>query len=88
MRLIYENRFKKDFKRIEKQGKPVDVLDEVTNQLLENKRLDVKYRDHQLKGKLKEYRECHLSGNWLLMYTKTDTSLILARTGSHSELFK
>jgi len=87
LKLILKNKFKKDFKRAERQNKPINILQEVIQSLLNNKKLDVKYDDHQLKGVYKNYKECHLTGNWLLIYKKDKDSLMLIRTGSHSELF-
>ncbi len=37
---------------------------------------------------LKEYRECHIEPDWLLVYQKKDNKLYLAGLGTHSELFK
>ena len=34
------------------------------------------------------HRECHLSPDWLLIYKIEGSTLILVRTGSHSELFR
>ncbi|MFT5133043.1 MAG: mRNA interferase YafQ, partial [Gammaproteobacteria bacterium] len=31
---------------------------------------------------------CHIEPDWLLLYRITDNELQLARTGSHSDLFK
>ena len=38
----------------------------------------------------KKFRELHITPDWLLIYTKNKTELILtlSRTGSHSELLK
>ena len=46
-------------------------------------------RDHQLKGNFKEYRECHIHNDVLLMYQRIDDVLILllVNIGSHTELF-
>ena len=52
------------------------------------KALPLQSRDHALKGSLKEYRECHIEPDWLLMYTYTDCSIIFVRTGTHSDLFE
>ena len=43
--------------------------------------------DHALTGNYVGHRECHLSLDWLLIYKVEDGTLILVRTGSHSELF-
>lgn len=51
--------------------------------------LDSKYRDHALTGNYKEFRECHIEPDWLLIYRKdTDVlELFLFRTGTHADLF-
>ena len=83
------NKFKKDYKIIEKQGKNIKKLVEVIEMLAEGKQLDSKYKDHSLIGKYKGYRECHIFPDLILIYKHEEDILvlILARTGSHSELF-
>ena len=46
-------------------------------------------RDHQLTGNLKDFRECHIESDWLLMYRIIEDKLILSATatGTHSDLF-
>lgn len=34
-------------------------------------------RDHQLRGKLHQYRELHVEGDWLLMYHKDGKQMII-----------
>jgi len=43
-------------------------------------------RDHKLTGNYKGRRECHLTGDWLLIYKLEKDAVIFERTGSHSEL--
>lgn len=65
-------------------------LDKLTNALTllrEEKLLPYKYQDHQLKGSLAEFRECHIAPNVLLIYKIEDNYLKLNNLGSHSELF-
>ena len=54
--------------------------------------LPIENKDHPLKGDYIGYRECHIQSDWLLIYRKTDNNelqiLELARTGTHSDLFK
>ena len=88
MNLIYTTQFKKDFKKISKQGKDLSKLELVINLLLTNNILEPKYKDHSLSGKWKNHRDCHIEPDWLLIYRITSDSLILERTGSHSDLFK
>ncbi len=61
---------------------------DVVFKLLNGIELDYKYKDHQLKGALKDYRECHIKPDLLLMYAIVDDILELVNIGSHSELFK
>ncbi len=46
-------------------------------------------RDHQLTGNLKDFRECHIESDWLLMYRIIEDKLILSATatGTHSDIF-
>ena len=88
MNLIYTSQFKKDFKRVSSQGKDLFKLEVVIETLLNGEILDQKYKDHSLIGKWKNHRDCHLEPDWILIYRLTSDSLILERTGSHSELFR
>jgi len=85
--IYYTTQFKKDYKRIKKQNKNLDKLSIVIELLFTGKMLDEKYRDHQLSGKWKGHRDCHIEPDWILIYRLTFDSLYLERTGSHSDLF-
>ena len=82
-------KFRKDYKRMKKQGKNMALLQTVIDDLLAEKVLDEKYLDHPLVGKYVGFRECHIQPDWLLIYTADRGQLILvaARTGTHSDLF-
>ncbi len=84
------SQFKKDLKKILKQHKNIDVLENIVTMLQEQKALPEKYRDHALTGEWQGYRECHLSPDWLLIYrVENELQLLkLVRTGSHSELLR
>lgn len=88
--LDFTSKFKKDVKLLKKQGKNIEKLYEIINILASGEELDAKYRDHNLIGNYKGYRECHIEPDWLLIYKVMENILILtlSRTGSHSELFK
>ncbi|MCK5674740.1 MAG: type II toxin-antitoxin system YafQ family toxin [Spirochaetales bacterium] len=88
MIIVYTTQFKKDYKRISKQNKKLDKLKFIIGKILSDKKLEPKYKDHQLIGYLKGYRDCHIESDWLLIYKITGDKLILERTGSHSELFR
>jgi mRNA interferase YafQ len=44
-------------------------------------------RAHPLKGEWRGYWECHVAPDWLLIYKMTDEEVLLARTGTHADLF-
>ena len=65
-KLVLSNSFKKDYKLVKKQGKDVSLLDKIIPILLSGKKLPAKYKDHELKGDWKGFRELHISPDWLL----------------------
>ena len=68
----------------------MSLLADVIDTLAEGKPLPEKNRDHQLTGNYNHFRECHIAPDWLLIY-RTDGDkliLVLAATGSHSDLFR
>lgn len=87
--VIYTGQFKKDVKLLKKQGKNIDKLFNVIEKLANGETLDPKNRDHSLSGNFSNYRECHVGPDWLLIYQKNESALVLllVQTGSHSDLF-
>ncbi len=85
----YSSAFKKDYKLILKRNYPVEELFNVIDMLRNEKTLSPKYCDHELGGKWKGFRECHIRPDWLLIYyvEKSELRLALSRTGTHSDLF-
>ena len=86
----FTTQFKKDLKLAKKQGKDIDKLFSVIEQLANGEPLEEKYRDHDLGGNYKGCRECHVEPDWLLVYEVIANVLVLIlyRVGSHSNLFK
>ena len=86
---VMTTQFRKDLKRINKQGKDLSLLKDVLQTLREEQALEEKYRDHALTGNYIGFRECHIQPDWLLVYAINKEELILtaSRTGSHSDLF-
>ena len=68
----------------------MDLLDWVIDQLARDIPLPANWKDHQLKGNMKDLRECHIggAGDWLLVYEKrqSDMVLYLIGTGSHADM--
>ena len=87
MKLVYTGKFKKDFKKVKSRRKDQRKLFSVVEQLLDETTLHEKYKDHCLGGNWSRRRECHIEPDWLLIYYLHEDTLILERTGSHSDLF-
>lgn len=91
LNLEYTNQFKKDIKKITKQGLDIEKLHKVIDVLQKQEKLPEQYRDHLLVNSrnYKNMRECHIEADWLLIYKIYDDAMVLVavRTGSHSELF-
>ncbi len=83
-----DTQFKKDVKLLQKRGKDMEKLRKIIIFLVEGEKLPRKNKDHQLKGTLKDCRECHIEPDWLLIYRIEGSELSLVRTGSHSDLFQ
>ena len=86
----FTSQFKRDLKLAKRQNKNLEALFEVIDLLADGGTLEAKYRDHDLSGKYKGTRECHIEPDWLLVYKKNKKELILLliETGSHSDLFR
>lgn len=86
------NQFKKDLKSIKKSGRKkqdLDRIEKVIDLLAVPEILPEKNMDHGLTGNYKDYRECHILPDLLLIYRYFDEhhELLLYRIGSHSKLF-
>jgi mRNA interferase YafQ len=82
--------FRKDYKR-EAKGPHRATLEEdfvaVTLALAKDKPLAEKFHDHALVGDWKDYRDCHIKPDLLLIYRKAEPEILqLVRLGSHSEI--
>lgn len=87
----YTSRFKKEFKKILKQGKDEKLFLEVLNAIANGEELAKKYKNHKLINDktFKDCQECHIQPDWILVYKIIDDEvmLLLFTTGSHSNLF-
>ncbi len=93
--MVYEivrtKRFKSAYKRVKNvRGFKKEIFIEVVHTLASGNKLKEKYHDHKLTGNLKNFRECHLAPDILLMYQIDDGILVLTLVsiGNHAQLFK
>ena len=81
--------YKKDLKRYRNNPQKLADLKEVLKMLQLEQSIPADYLSHPLSGKYKGCLECHINGNFLLIwYDKNRDVIELVRLGRHSELFK
>lgn len=87
-KIVFATKFKKDIKRLKRRSISLDALNELIFRL-ELKSLKSNDADHALKGDFLGYRECHIKGDWILVYRELDENTVeLYRTGTHQDIFK
>ena len=80
--------FKKDELKVKLTDEQYTKRIKYLSLILENKALPSEARDHDLLGEYKGFREFHLGGDMLIVYTVRDDTLYLQRMGTHSQLFR
>ncbi|HOP08460.1 MAG TPA: type II toxin-antitoxin system YafQ family toxin [candidate division Zixibacteria bacterium] len=88
LKLKTTTRFEKDYKKARTSGRDMFRLKRVMTWIADEEPLPPELHDHKLIGNYRGRRECHLAGDWLLIYKIEDDSVIFERTGSHSDLLR
>ena len=86
----YTKKIRKQLRTLEKRGYNMSLFKEVVEMLLEGIPLPPKNNDHPLQGDKRGYRDCHILGDWVLIYKKDKQELILVliETGTHSDILE
>ena len=93
MRLpIYTKGFRWDYAKMQRSGRNIGKLDDVMELLIDKKPFLLRHRDHLLKGQWQHVRDCHVEGDWILLYQlRTDNegneTITFHRTDNHENLF-
>lgn len=90
LRPIYERSFKKDYEKSKRRGLNIAKLKSIVDDLVNERILNAKHRNHKLGGKFVGYWECHIEPDWLLIYRKDEQNVYIyfVRNGTHSDLFR
>ena len=81
--------YKKDYKRFSNNPNKIAKLMAVLNMLQAEVPIPAEYSPHMLTGNYAGHMECHIEGDFLLIWFDPETDQIdLVRLGSHSELFR
>jgi mRNA interferase YafQ len=85
----YSKAFLKDWQRLSHSGRfDLVRLKEAMMLLIANDApLGPEWLDHPLKGAWADHRECHIGGDFLLIYQVEANAINFVRSGTHSELF-
>jgi mRNA interferase YafQ len=86
---IYTKIFRKQFRLMKKRRMNLDRLIEVIDLIINEQPLPPERRNHPLKGEWKDALECHIQGDWVIVYEidPEARTVTFQRTGSHSDLF-
>lgn len=90
-KLARTKRFKTAYKRVQElKNFRKKTFEKVVTTLAGGQKLNKTFKDHPLTGNLKDFRECHIAPDILLIYQIDDDILVLTlvSVGSHSQLFK
>jgi mRNA interferase YafQ len=82
--------FAKDWERLSRTGRfNMGQLKDAMMLLIANDApLGPEWLDHPLKCDWNDHRECHIGGDFLLVYRAEDSMVTFVRAGTHAELFK
>jgi mRNA interferase YafQ len=82
--------FVKDWERLSRTGRyDMRQLKEAMMLLIANDApLGPEWLDHPLKGEWSDHHECHIGGDFLLIYQVLGNQLNFVRAGTHAELFE
>ncbi len=82
------NSFKNDRKLLKRQKKDLAKMSQAMSLIASESPLPKVYRDHVLHGTYSGFRECHIKGDWVLIYRidEAQKKALFVRTGSHAEL--
>jgi mRNA interferase YafQ len=90
----YTKAFSKDWARLSGSGRyDMNRLKSVMLMLIANDApLGPEWKDHPLKGEWSSHRECHVGGDFLLIYKEDDAAgkggtVVFVRAGTHADLF-
>lgn len=81
--------YKKDYKKFRHNPAKKEKLFKILRLLEDEKPIPLENKPHLLSGKYAGHMECHIEGDFLLIWFDPDSDQIdLVRLGSHSELFE
>lgn len=86
----YTKSFRKDWERLSQSGRyDMRRLKEAMALIFANDGpLGPEWRDHPLRGEWSDHRECHIGGDFLLIYRIDGNAVLFVAAGTHADLFE
>lgn len=85
----YTKAFRKDWERLSRSGRyDLHRLKAMLLLIAGDGPLGPEWLDHPLKGDWADHRECHIGGDFLLIYQLNGNTVIFVRAGTHAGLFE
>lgn len=95
MRIVKTSRrFRRDYAKLKHSGRrKMGKLNKVMERLVNGEVLDIAHMDHKLTGEWKGFRDCHIEGDWVLIYKlEVDENgkeiITFCATDNHANLFE
>ena len=83
---VHTSSFKKDIKRY-RHSRHAKPIKEILSKLINGKKLPERCRVHKLTEDFKDYWECHVKDDLLIVYKTEEDKIYFARLGTHAEIF-
>ncbi|MBI3816479.1 type II toxin-antitoxin system YafQ family toxin [Candidatus Peregrinibacteria bacterium] len=88
----HTKRFRRNYLKMQRSGRKMQKVVALMDMLIDGKPLPMEYKDHPLQGDWAGMRDCHIEGDWILLYElgrATDGHEIITfhATDNHENLF-
>jgi mRNA interferase YafQ len=85
-------RFRRHYAKSLRSGKDIEKLKAVMRMIVHDEPIPAKYRDHALHGEWQGVRDCHIEGDWILLYEvgrdeNGQELVVFHATDTHENLF-
>jgi mRNA interferase YafQ len=81
----FTNQFKKDLKLMDKRHRNMDRIYDIMALLIWGEPLPEHCKEHKLSGNYEGITDCHIEGDWVMLYRKSDEKVVFYYTGTHSD---
>ena len=84
--------FRRDYAKAVRSGRKIKKLNDVMEMLIDGISLPLRHKDHALQGQWHPVRDCHIEGDWILLYERGvdedgHETIIFHATDTHENLF-